>query len=240
MPEPMTLNNTKAMARFQEALERRGLTMPAGPIDDAPTPEEPGHPEYHRRQRAAAALSRWETATPRRYHQATTTHPQVTAWADRAIEDIETAGTLLLFGTIGTGKTHEAYGALRRIAAAGLPRYSLIATTAADMHGNLRVHNDPQHDIEHELTRYCRIPLLFLDDIDVFKQSETTEQNMFRLLNDRYNECRPMIMTSNLLVRDPDGGRDLAAVLGDRLTSRLGQIATVVPITGPDRRQEFR
>lgn len=165
----------------------------------------------------------------------------MTAWADRAISDFDTAGALLLFGSIGTGKTHQAYGALRRIAEAGLPHYSLIATTAADMHGNLRVHpGSPQHDIEHELTRYCRVPLLFIDDIDVFKPSETTEQNLFRLLNERYNEMRPMIMTSNLLVRDPDGGPDLAAALGDRITSRLSQIATVVPITGADRRPEFR
>ncbi|MGW7195995.1 ATP-binding protein [Streptomyces chryseus] len=241
MPEPMTLKNDRIMARLQAAAERCERTILPGPIDDAPTPDEPGHPEYHRRQRAAVALNRWEAATPRRYHEATVTHPDVTAWADRAITDFATAGALLLFGNIGTGKTHQAYGALRRIAAAGLPHYAVIATTAADMHGNLRVHpGDPQHDMEHELRRYCRVPLLFVDDVDAFKGSETTEQNMFRLLNERYNECRPMIMTSNLLVRDPDGGPDLAAALGDRIVSRLSQIATVIPITGPDRRPEFR
>ncbi|MGW0774549.1 ATP-binding protein [Streptomyces sp. NPDC002835] len=242
MPEPITLDGTKAMARMQQALAARGLNhITAGPINDNPTPDEPGHPEYHRRQRVAVALARLETATPKRYRQATVSHPDVIAWADRVIEDHDTAGALLLFGDVGTGKTHQAYGALRRIAEAGLTRYSLIATTAADMHGNLRVHpSDPQHDIEHELRRYCRVPLLFLDDIDVFKESETTEQNMFRLLNERYNECRPLIMTSNLLVRDPSGSRDLATVLGERITSRLSQIATVVPISGPDRRPEFR
>ncbi|WP_046500752.1 ATP-binding protein [Streptomyces odonnellii] len=241
MTEPQTLASDKVMARFQEALDRRGLAVAPGPIDDTPTPDEPGHPEYHRLRRAEWALSRWETATPRRYRQATATHPDVIAWANRTINDFDNAGVLLLFGSIGTGKTHQAYGALRHIAAAGLPHYSLIATTAADMHGNLRVHNgDQQHDIERELARYCRVPLLFIDDIDVFKPSETTEQNMFRLINERYNECRPAIFTSNLLVRNPDGGPDLASVLGDRNASRLSQIATVVPITGPDRRPKMR
>ncbi|MFD3503725.1 ATP-binding protein [Streptomyces sp. NPDC058678] len=239
--EPRTVDGTGAMERFREALAARGLDMPAGPIDDDPTPDEPGHPEYHRRQRATVALARLETATPKRYRQAAVTHPDVIAWADRAIADFDTAGALLLFGDVGTGKTHQAYGALRRIAEAGLPHFQLIATTAADMHGDLRVHpGDPHHDIEQQLRRYCRVPLLFLDDIDVFKESETTEQNMFRLFNDRYNEQRPLIMTSNLLVRDAHGGRDLAGVLGERLTSRLAQIATVVPISGPDLRREFR
>ena len=241
MTEPQTLATDKVMARFQEALDRRGLHITPGPIEDNPTPDEPGHPEYHRRQRAAVAHSRWETATPRRYRQATATHPDVIAWADRVIADFDTAGALLLFGPVGSGKTHQAYGALRRIAAAGLMHYGLIATTAADMHGVLRVHkSDPSHDIERELTRYCRVPLLFLDDVDVFKPSDTTEQTMFRLLNERYNECRPMIMTSNLLVRDPDGGPDLASILGSRVSSRLSQIATVVPITGPDLRPQMR
>lgn len=243
MPEPTTLaeDQPKIMARLQAVLAARGLELPAGPIDDQPTPDEPGHPEYHRRQRATVALDRLATATPKRYQQATVTHPDVIAWADRCIADTDTAGALLLFGDVGTGKTHQAYGALRRIAEAGLTHFSLIATTAADMHGDLRVHpGDPNHDIEQQLRRYCRIPLLFLDDIDVFKESETTEQNMFRIFNERYNECRPLIMTSNLLVRDPHGGRDLAGVLGERLTSRLAQIATTVPISGPDLRREYR
>ncbi|MEU0343172.1 ATP-binding protein [Streptomyces bobili] len=239
--EPRTIDGTRAMERLREALAARGLNLPGGPIDDDPTPDQPGHPEYHRRQRAKVALDRWETATPKRYRQATVTDPDVTAWADRVIADPETAGALLLFGDVGTGKTHQAYGALRRIAEAGLAHFQLIATTAADMHGDLRVHpGDPNHDIEQQLRRYCRVPLLFLDDVDVFKESETTEQNMFRLFNERYNHERPMIMTSNLLVRDPNGGRDLASVLGERLTSRLAQIATVVPISGQDLRREYR
>lgn len=239
--EPRLLDGTGAMEALREKLAARGLDLPAGPIDDDPTPDEPGHPEYHRRMRADVALKRLETATPKRYRQATVTHPDVIAWVDHCITDMDTAGALLLFGDVGTGKTHQAYGALRRIAEAGLPGFSLIATTAADMHGDLRVHpGDPNHDIEHQLRRYCRIPLLFLDDIDVFKESETTEQNMFRIFNDRYNEQLPTIMTSNLLIRDPHGGRDLAAVLGERIISRLAQRSTIIPIGGTDLRREYR
>ncbi|MEU9656729.1 ATP-binding protein [Streptomyces chartreusis] len=239
--EPRTVDSAPAMERMREALAARGLDLTAGPVDDDPTPDEPGHPEYHRRMRADIALKRLEATTPKRYRQATVTHPDVIAWADRCIADPETAGALLLFGDVGTGKTHQAYGALRRIAEAGLADFQILARTAADMHGDLRVHpSDPTHDIEQQLRRYCRVSLLYLDDIDVFKESETTEQNMFRIFNDRYNEYLPLIMTSNLLVRDPHGGRDLAGILGERLTSRLAQNATIVPVSGTDLRRDYR
>lgn len=240
MAEPQTLGSEALVRRIGAILAARGLAdLEPGPIDDAPTPNEPGHPEYHRRQRTEIALKRWQNATPRRYQEATATHPDVIAWADRAITDLDTAGILVLIGTIGTGKTHQAYGALRRIAEAGPRRYELVATTAADMYGTLRP-GGPGHDTEHELRRLTTVPLLLVDDIDVAKSSEWVEEVTYRIFNERYNECRPAIFTSNLLIVDPDGGPDLASKLGDRITSRLAQMTTVVPIVGPDRRREHR
>lgn len=236
MPEPTTLADNKAMTRMRQLLAARGLDLPAGPIDDDPTPDEPGHPEYHRRQRIQVAVSRWETATPRRYQQAAATHPQVTAWADRVIADPATAGILLLTGPFGTGKTHQAYGALRRIAEAGIDHFAMIATTAPDMYALLRPGGSDQ-GIQHEIKRLGRIPLLLVDDLGTEKISEFTEEATYRLLNERYNECRPMIITTNLPAR-ATGQLDLVDKLGERIVSRLSQIATVVPIEGADRRRD--
>ncbi|WP_073951547.1 ATP-binding protein [Streptomyces kebangsaanensis] len=240
MPEPTTLaeNQPKIMARLQEVLAARGLDLPAGPIDDAPTPDEPGHPEYHRRQRITVALSRWETATPYRYQQATATHPQVTAWADRVVADPRTAGILLLTGPFGTGKTHQAYGALHRIAQAGVKRFEMVAMTSPDMYGLLRP-GGSEHGVEHEIKRLGKIPLLLIDDLGTEKISEFTEEATYRLLNERYNECRPLIITTNLPAR-ADGQVDLVDKLGERIVSRLAQIATIVPIEGADRRRDYR
>ncbi|WP_406469058.1 ATP-binding protein [Streptomyces hirsutus] len=238
MPEPATLADSKVMNRMRELLAARGLDLPAGPIDDTPTPEEPGHPDYHRRQRVSVALSRWETATPYRYRQATATDPQVTAWADRAIADPRTAGILLLTGPFGTGKTHQAYGALRRIAEAGVDHFAMIATTSPDMYALLRP-GGSEHGIQHEIKRLGRIPLLLVDDLGTEKISEFTEEATYRLLNERYNECRPLIITTNLPAR-ADGQVDLVDKLGERIVSRLAQIATIVPIEGTDRRREYR
>lgn len=236
MPEPTTLGTNTVMARLQRALEARGLGhITAGPIDDTPTPDEPGHPEYHRRQRTDIALKRWTTATPYRYQQATATHPEATAWADRVITDPRTAGILFLTGPFGTGKTHQAYGALRRIAESGPDRFEVIATTAPDLYALLRP-GGSERGPEAELKRLTTVPLLLIDDLGTEKISEFTEEATYRLLNERYNHCRPLIITSNLPASAPDG-IDLVSKVGERITSRLAQITTVVPMDGADRRR---
>ncbi|MFI5992427.1 ATP-binding protein [Streptomyces sp. NPDC051362] len=241
MPDPKPLASEAVMQRMQQMLEARGLGhVTAGPIDDQPTPDEPGHPEYHRRQRVGIALKRWKTATPYRYQDATASHPQVIAWAERAVEDPRTAGILFLTGPFGTGKTHEAYGALRRVAEAGPDRFELVALTAPDMYALMRP-GGSEKGPEYEVKRLMRMPLLLVDDLGTEKISEFTEEATYRLLNERYNECRPLIITSNLPVdsRDRDGvkrGTDLHDQLGARITSRLAQTTTVVAIGGNDRR----
>lgn len=240
-PQSLAENRPSMLARLMAGIADHAPGITAGPIDDEPTPDEPGHPEYHRRQRAAFALGRWETAVPYRYQQATAQHPEILAWADRAAVDYRTAGFLVLTGSIGTGKTHQAYGALRRIAEAGPKRFEMIATTAPDMYGRLRPGGSDK-GTEHELKRLCRIPLLLLDDLGTEKLSEWTEEATYRLINERYNECLPLIITTNFAVRAASGdpSPDLVGRLGDRLASRLSQTATLVRLDGPDLRRGLR
>ncbi|MGW6455003.1 ATP-binding protein [Streptomyces sp. NPDC055078] len=239
MSEPVHLDNAAAMARLRAGLAQRGLAdITPGPITDAPSPDQPGHPEYHRQRRAQWALNRWTTATPPRYRHAHATRPDIQAWADRVATDPEGAGNLLLTGTTGTGKTHQAYGALRRIATTGPTVYEITAITAADMYGRLRPKGSDR-GTEEELRRLCRVPLLLLDDLGSAKSSEWTEEITYRLINERYNACRPSIYTSNLPASAP-GRPDLATALGERIVSRLAEDTTVVAMTGTDRRRTAR
>ncbi|MCX4801739.1 ATP-binding protein [Streptomyces sp. NBC_01214] len=242
MPEPARLGSEHFARRLQAALEARGLDhIEPGPIDDSPDINEPGHPAYHQRRRAEWAIRRWEVATPYRYQDATSSHPAIQRWADAVVEDPRKAGFLLLTGPFGTGKTHEAYGALRRIADAGPYRYEVIAVTAPDMYALLRP-GGSEKGAEYELKRLTNVPLLLIDDLGTEKISEFTEEATYRLLNERYNECRPLIITSNLPAdsRDRDGnkqGPDLTSTLGERIVSRLRQMTTAVDMRGPDRRR---
>ena len=248
MPKPERLGAADLVGRLQRIIASRGI--PVVEIADGPDPTEPGHPEFHRARRIEFAHARWAAATPRRYQHATATHPDVTAWASAVAAAMAKPGddpiivpSLLLTGPTGTGKTHQAYGALRAIAdSAPRRRFGLIATTSADMYGDLRPTGQPGA-AEHRLKRLAEIPLLLIDDLGSAKASEWTEEVTYRLINERYNECRPTIFTSNLpsrAPRDEQGrptGPDLTAALGERIVSRLAEMTTVIAIAGPDRRR---
>ncbi len=208
------------------------------PADEVPE-ENPGDREWHCRARADYALSRWRTATPPRFRDAEARLPEVIGWADRALADNAAAGALLLTGLTGTGKTHQAYGALRRIAAGAPDRFELISVNSADMYGNLRP-SQVMGAAEHELQRLSRVQYLFLDDLGTAKTSEWTEEVTYRLINYRYNHCLPTIITSNLPARD-ENGPDLTDFVGARVASRLAEmVTTLVPMIGADRRRGGR
>lgn len=244
MPEPTRMDGNRAMAALQARLNARGIVLPeAGPIEDGPRPDEPGHPEYHRNVRREFALARWRTAVPPRYRSAEPAafHPAITAWADQVAADPDEARSLLITGTTGTGKTHQAWAALRMIAEAAPARYEIIATTAADMYALLRPGGSDRGE-KHELDRLARIPILLLDDLGSAKASEWVEETTYRLINERYNGQRPTIFTSNypaVADRDEYGmllGPGLDVILGDRIVSRLAEMTEVVDMVGADRR----
>ncbi|MFF1420637.1 ATP-binding protein [Streptomyces sp. NPDC058280] len=161
------------------------------------------------------------------------------SWADHALSDNASAGALLLTGLTGTGKTHEAYGALRRIAAGGPDKFELISVNCADMYGNLRP-SQVMGAAERELRRLSEVQYLHIDDFGTAKTSEWTEEITYRLINYRYNHCLPTIITSNLPARD-DEGPDLTDFVGARVASRLAEMVTaLVPMIGNDRRRGGR
>jgi len=242
MTEPQPLDTSGAVARVERILNDRGITPAPGGAEPAYRPDEPGHPEYHRRQRAEVASGRWMAATPPRYQTATATQPGVIAWATAVAADPGATPSLLITGPTGTGKTHEAYGALRLIAETGPSVFQMIAITTADLYGLLRP-TGAVGAAEHEMRRVCDVPLLLLDDLGSAKASEWTEEITYRLINHRYNQCLPTIFTSNLPPKAPvdangrPQGPDLAGALGERIVSRLAEMTTLVAVTGSDRRR---
>lgn len=137
--------------------------------------------------------------------------------------------SLLLLGPTGAGKTHQAYGAIRELAITGVAA-RWVVTTAADMYAALR----PRHgiDSEAEFRRYRDARILLVDDMGADRTpTEFVEEVNFRLINHRYEHHLPTLLTSNLL------RPELAARLGDRVTSRLVEMCQPVVFDGPDRRR---
>lgn len=192
---------------------------------------------------ARGNLAHANEVIPFHYRGATSTEPALQVWADAVAQQARdhqvTRGALianayrgpsrLLLGATGVGKTHAAYGAIRDLAITGVTAHWVI-TTAADMYGALR----PRHgiDSEAEFRRYRDARLLLLDDLGADRRpTEFTEEVNFRLINHRYEQHLPTLITSNV------GTGELAGRLGDRVTSRLAEMCQRVVLRGPDKRR---
>lgn len=166
--------------------------------------------------------------TPARYGSATADHPQVRDWAERWLRDMHAAPWLLLVGDVGTGKTHQAYGALRHIADSGCPVVNWRSTTAADLYARLRPGTGA--DPETAFAELADAPLLLLDDLGATRLTEFTEEMTYRLVDHHYNAGTAAIITSNLL---PEQFLDR---FGKRTNSRLRQMCQLVDLGTADRR----
>jgi DNA replication protein DnaC len=178
-------------------------------------------------------------AIPRRYAAATVDHPGVADWMAKLIKigcdvpnpwhepAIRRGPSLLLVGSTGTGKTHLAYGAMRELLTSGIG-CSARLVTSSDLYAQMR----PRHgvDSEEEFRRYAFGGVLVVDDLGAAKGSEWTEEINYRLVNHRYERELPTIFTSNL------PPKNLAAALGERVSSRLFEMTETVVLKGADRR----
>lgn len=216
------------------------ITVLAPPVDG----EEWQIREFNRSigERIQEGTKRLSERVPIRYADAVVSVPKVREWVtglvNRTMDElthwhitpcIKSGPSLVILGPTGTGKTFEAWGAVRALAASGAG-FSWSVTSAADMYAALR----PRHrvDAEEEFERYARAGLLVIDDLGAAKTSDWVEEINYRLINYRYEHNRPTLITSNV------PARDLAEALGDRVTSRLIEMADRVVLDGKDRRRE--
>ncbi|MFJ4686288.1 ATP-binding protein [Streptomyces sp. NPDC088789] len=226
----MTATLTRAPQRVGPLADRLNTILANRGIDPAAATQEPA-PE------TVTALELADARIPARYRRALADHPQITTWADQIARagrpgptgpGIAEGPSLLIAGPTGTGKTYQAYGAVRALLTRGV-RLRWEATTSADLHARLRPRAG--HDGERELQTLSRSPLLLLDDLGAAKTSEWTEELTYRLINHRYEHMLPTLITTNLPTAE------LRIALGDRVASRLAEMTERVVLTGPDRRR---
>lgn len=177
---------------------------------------------------------------PPRYTHAVATVPEVRDWiTDLVTAAAKAAGpnnlpkigqgpSLLLLGAVGTGKTWQAYGAIRGLAVSGVS-CSWIVAPAADIYASMR----PRSGLDSEAVfeKYSRAQLLVVDDLGAAKNSEWVEEVNYRLINFRYEHSLPTLITSNLTPGN------LRSELGERVSSRLVEMCQRVVLDGPDRRR---
>lgn len=148
-------------------------------------------------------------------------HEQVCEYARHLPERLVDGNGLILMGNMGTGKTHLAAGLIRyctRKLAVGA-KY----TTAPALFSRIRASYNSRVETEADiLAELIATPLLVLDEIGVGKGSDNELNVTYSLLGQRYDECRPTIVITNLM------SQEFKSWLGERVVDRMRETSPVV------------
>jgi DNA replication protein DnaC len=147
--------------------------------------------------------------------------------------------SLLLVGSIGTGKTHLAVAVLKSLISAGhSARFYEYRELLKDIQST---YNKDAQCSEVELLRpVMEVPVLVLDELGAVKPTEWVFDTVGLILNTRYNENLPTILTTNYANKTAGSARGeltLGDRVGDRMHSRLNQMCRVIEMYGADFRR---
>jgi DNA replication protein DnaC len=144
--------------------------------------------------------------------------------------------SLFLSGSPGSGKTHLAVAAVLELIRKNKINDDAKIITVPEF--LLEIKNCFNHTQESELAvveKYAKAPVLLLDDLGVEKASEFAIQSLYVLIDRRYREQQPTIITTNLTLPA------IEKHLGSRIASRLSTFQ-IVKFEAKDyrRRRQYR
>ena len=196
-------------------------------------------------ERAAAVETALKRAgVPKRYRRAE---------ADHGFDEVLAAGNgLYIQGPVGCGKTHLACAVAKAFAAMGivdtyaLPRVTrkVRFVTSIDFLARLKeTYDAATGSAESDVMRaYAECDLLILDDLGKDLPTEWAVNRIFQLLNARYNELLPTIITTQYSPEQlaTKFSRRADAVDAEAIVSRISEMCAAVMLGGGDRRIDGR
>lgn len=136
--------------------------------------------------------------------------------------------TLLLLGSVGTGKTHLACGIIRECG--GI--YALSPTLTERFR---RARSFTASETEGRILDDCgHARLLVVDEIGRGLSEDEERHALYRIINERYNRRKPMVLVSN------HKKKDFLRYIGAAATDRLAESALAVEFSGKSFRMEMR
>lgn len=155
--------------------------------------------------------------------------------AARILEGVRRGMGAYICGPVGTGKTHLASAVARMAVDEGM---SVRVTDMLGILAAFKATYGGEGSEDAVLGRLSRCRLLVIDDLGKEAPTEWTLGQVFRVINDRYENMRPVVVTtqfgkSDLIRRLARHGDAETAVA---IVSRLSETCRKVELTGTDRR----
>ena len=170
------------------------------------------------------------------------------AFAKAFIEDKNDGTGLLLIGGVGSGKTHlaaaivnavldyipipdsEAEKAFELGYPEGARPYRIRFVPTVGLLEEIRASYDSHENTQEIMQRYKSARLLVLDDMGAERPTEWVRERLFDIIDYRYNECLPVVVTSNANIPE------LRQHLGDRLCDRIRSMCKTVTVKAKSHR----
>jgi len=157
----------------------------------------------------------------------------VRRFTDSIDERLDAGHGLWFMGPVGTGKTtlamlvsKAAISTGRSVAIYSLPR--LLNEIREQTHRPDRSHLDL-------LDRLAAVDLLHIDDVGAERKTDWVLEELYSLINARYQDSRSITITTNIDSRDALGEQ-----IGERTVSRLIEMCDELPLLGHDHRMDAR
>ena len=136
---------------------------------------------------------------------------------------------LLLYGTVGTGKTYFAACIANGLIDKG---YRVLMTNFARLTNQIQGKFDDKQEYIDSLNRYT---LLIIDDLGAERKSEFMQEMVFNIIDSRYRSGLPFIITTNLTAEEIKKPQDVGH---SRIYDRILERCHPVKVEGASRRRE--
>jgi DNA replication protein DnaC len=165
----------------------------------------------------------------------------VQSFVDDLDENLAAGKGMWLMGNTGTGKTTLGMLAAKTALAAG--RTVAVYFTPKLLTQIRQTYQATESEDAYDafFRRLTSVDLLYIDDLGAERHTDWVVEQLYALVNERYENQRSMLVTSNAARDVEEGRKQLEDQIGSRTVSRLIEICDdPLPLFGPDRREQAR